>query len=86
MVESRSPKPKVVGSSPAIRADKIKMNKVKNFILESVDEMKNKVTWSSSAELQNNTILVLIASLIFALLIGVMDTVFKKIMEVIYNL
>jgi preprotein translocase subunit SecE len=62
------------------------MNKVKNFILESVDEMKNKVTWSSAAELQNNTVLVLVASLIFALLIGVMDTAFKKLMEVIYNL
>jgi preprotein translocase subunit SecE len=62
------------------------MNKVKNFILESVDEMKNKVTWPSGAELQNNTVLVLVASLIFALIIGVMDTAFKKLMEVIYNL
>lgn len=62
------------------------MNKIKAFISESVDEMRTKVTWSSNAELHNNTVLVLVASLIFALVIGGMDTVFKKIMEVIYNL
>ncbi|MFN4000500.1 preprotein translocase subunit SecE [Algoriphagus sp.] len=46
---------------------------VKNFVIESIDEMKNKVTWPSYSFLQNSAVLVLVASLIFALVIGVID-------------
>jgi preprotein translocase subunit SecE len=53
------------------------MDKVKTYITESWDEIKNKVTWSKYRELQDSAILVLIASSIFAVVIGAMDWVFK---------
>ena len=66
--------------------DSSSMKKLITFFEGSYDEIKNKVTWPPYAELQSNTALVLVASLIFALLIGVMDFVFKNGMEVIYSL
>ena len=45
-----------------------------------------KVSWPSGSDLNNQTILVLVASLIFALLIGLMDFAFESSMKVFYNL
>jgi preprotein translocase subunit SecE len=53
------------------------MQRIKNYILESIDEVKNKVTWSKFNELQSSAILVLVASLIFALVIWVFDMSFQ---------
>ena len=61
------------------------MNKLIDFIKASYDEMKNKVTWSKYSELQRSSVLVLVASLIFALLIGVMDLAFENAMTWFYN-
>lgn len=46
------------------------ITKVRNFLAESYDELVHKVTWLKYSTLQNQTILVLVASLIFALIIG----------------
>ena len=61
------------------------MQKIKKFILESVEEMRHKVTWPKFNELQSSSILVLVASLIFALIIGVIDFAFENSMEWFYN-
>jgi len=61
------------------------MNKLKNYIAESWDEIKNKVTWSKYSELQGSAILVLVASTIFALIIGAMDWVFKSGIQWFYR-
>ncbi len=61
------------------------MNKLIEFIKASYDEMTNKVTWSKYGELQRSSVLVLVASLIFALLIGVMDLAFENAMTWFYN-
>lgn len=61
------------------------MQKLRTYVLESTEEMKNKVTWPSYKSLQNSSILVLVASLIFALLIGLIDTVFKNGLEWFYQ-
>jgi len=53
------------------------MQKIGNYFAESWDEIKNKVSWSSYSELQGSAILVLVASTIFALVIGAMDWMFK---------
>ncbi len=53
------------------------MEKLQTYIAESWDEIKNKVTWSKYSELQSSAILVLVASTIFALVIGAIDWVFK---------
>ncbi len=61
------------------------MSKLKSFILESYDEMMHKVSWPKYSDLQSSSVLVLVASVIFALLIGVIDLGFDNIMEWIYN-
>jgi preprotein translocase subunit SecE len=61
------------------------MQKVKTYFLESWEELKNKVTWSTFKELQSSAILVLVASTIFALVIGAMDWVFKTGLEWFYR-
>ena len=62
------------------------MSKIKAFITESYDEMRLKVSWPKYAELQNSAVLVLVASLIFALLIGVIDLAFDNALQWFYNL
>lgn len=59
---------------------------LKNFVLESYDEMINKVTWPKYSFLQNSAVLVLVASLIFALFIGAVDLGFENIMNWFYDL
>jgi preprotein translocase subunit SecE len=61
------------------------MQKVKTYFLESWEELKNKVTWSSFKELQGSAILVLVASAIFALVIGAMDWIFRTGLEWFYR-
>jgi len=61
------------------------MNNLVEFVRASYDEMKNKVTWPSYSSLQRSSVLVLIASLIFALLIGVIDLGFENTMTWFYN-
>ena len=61
------------------------MNKLTTYIAESWDEIKNKVTWSKYSELQGSAILVLVASAIFAMVIGTMDWVFKSGIQWFYR-
>ena len=61
------------------------MNKIRAYISESVTEMRYKVSWPKYSELQASSILVLVASLIFALLIGVMDLAFDNAMTWFYQ-
>lgn len=59
---------------------------LKNFVLEAYDEMVNKVTWPKFTFLQNSAVLVLVASLIFALFIGAIDLGFENTMKWFYDL
>jgi preprotein translocase subunit SecE len=61
------------------------MQKVKTYFLESWEELKNKVSWSSFKELQGSAILVLVASTIFALVIGAIDWMFRTGLEWFYR-
>ena len=49
------------------------MAKIGTYIQESADELFNKVSWPTWPELQSSSVIVLLASVIFALLIFVMD-------------
>lgn len=61
------------------------MNKVKDYIMDSIDEIRNKVTWPKFNELQSSAILVLVASLIFAIVIGAIDVSFKELLTRFYK-
>ena len=56
------------------------------YIKESADDLKNKVSWPSWKELQSSSIVVAIASLIIALIVYVMDLSFRNVLEVLYSL
>jgi len=60
--------------------------KIKTYFSESYNELVHKVTWPTWAELQNSSIVVMIASLIFALIIFAMDISFENIMGFVYGL
>jgi preprotein translocase subunit SecE len=61
------------------------MAKVVQFIKESYEEMTQKVTWPTWGELQNSTVLVLVASAIISLIIFAMDKGANYILETFYN-
>jgi len=61
------------------------MERLKLYIIESYNELVNKVTWPSWQSLQSSTILVLIASLIIAIVIFAMDLVSRQTLELIYG-
>jgi preprotein translocase subunit SecE len=49
------------------------VSKIREYINETVNEMVHNVTWPTWKELQSNTIIVVIASVIISLFIFVMD-------------
>jgi len=60
--------------------------KLTRYISDSYNELVHKVTWPTWSELQNSSIVVMIASLIIAVVIFAMDFTFEKIMGFIYSL
>ncbi|MBI3143300.1 MAG: preprotein translocase subunit SecE [Bacteroidetes bacterium] len=62
------------------------MNKVIDSIKLSFDELRHKVTWPSWDELQESSVVTLVASLIIALLVFGMDVVFEFLMKIVYDL
>ncbi|MCK0114487.1 MULTISPECIES: preprotein translocase subunit SecE [Gelidibacter] len=56
-----------------------------NYISESFSELKNNVTWPTWAEAQRLTIVVAVFSIIFALAIWGVDTVFSGVIETYFD-
>jgi|TARA_Y100000385_G_scaffold286784_1_gene349512 preprotein translocase subunit SecE len=65
-----------VGSNPTARAKRNKMAKIKEYFSETATEMLHRVTWPTWRELQSNTIIVVVASVLISLAIFVMDFAF----------
>jgi len=61
------------------------MDKVKNYIQESYVELTEKVTWPSLQELQKSAVIVLIASMLIALILLVMDLAANRTLEMFYD-
>lgn len=51
------------------------MNKLREYIKLSTDELVNKVSWPTWEDLQESTIIVMVASLLIALVIYAIDIV-----------
>lgn len=62
------------------------MNKVRTYINEVSDELLHKVTWPTWTELQESAIIVMIATVIFAVIVFGMDFAFQKGMEKLYEI
>lgn len=59
--------------------------KIKLYFNEVYKELVQKVSWPTWKELQSSAITVMIASAIIALMIFLIDLVFKNAMQVIYE-
>ena len=64
----------------------VKMRKFINYVKESYVELTKKVTWPTWDKLQSSAIVVMVASVIFAVVIFAMDFVIEAAMKFIYTL
>jgi preprotein translocase subunit SecE len=62
------------------------MKRIVNYLKESYNELVHKVTWPTWNDLKSSALVVMVASLIFALIVFAMDTTFQKILEGVYKL
>ena len=63
----------------------VKMRRFINYLKESYAEMTRKVSWPTWDKLQNSAIVVMVASVIFAIVIFAMDFCFQHLMSAIYT-
>jgi len=61
------------------------MNKITTFFRESYRELLEKVSWPTWSELQQSTVIVLVATLITTLLVWLMDVIASSILHLIYS-
>lgn len=56
------------------------------YVKDSFQELVQKVSWPSVSQLRNSAIVVMVASLLFAIVIVAMDQSFELIMKTVYGL
>lgn len=60
-------------------------SKLRNTIKVTYDELVHKVTWPTWDELQASAVITLVASLIFAFVVFLMDSAFENIFKLLYK-
>ena len=60
--------------------------KLAESLKESYNELVNKVVWPTRKELAQSSVVVLVASIILALIVLLMDQCFEHLMTLIYSL
>jgi preprotein translocase subunit SecE len=62
------------------------VNKISNYFKESYHELLQKVTWPSWSQLQQSTVIVLVATVIITAMVWVMDFSSNQLLKLIYSL
>jgi preprotein translocase subunit SecE len=62
------------------------MEKLREIWRTTLDELMNKVSWPTFEELRSSTFIVLVASLIFAITIYIIDLSFGFVTNTLYDL
>jgi preprotein translocase subunit SecE len=62
------------------------MNKVTTYFRDSYRELVEKVTWPSWQELQQSTVIVLVATIIITGIVWLMDFSSNQVLKLIYSL
>ena len=60
--------------------------KIKLYFEEAYNELVHKVSWPTWKELQNSAFIVMVASIIIACIIFLIDFSFRNIMEFVYGI
>ena len=61
------------------------MNKITGYLKDSYKELTEKVSWPSWTQLQQSTMIVLVATLVITALVSLMDFVAGGALKFIYN-
>jgi preprotein translocase subunit SecE len=61
------------------------MNKVTTYFSESYQELMKKVSWPSWTQLQQSTVIVLIATVVITAVVWVMDLASNSFLKLIYS-
>lgn len=80
--EQHVPAPEAV---EALDEKKNPLARLYDFVKASYVEMTEHVTWPSVKELRNSTLLVLVATAIFTLMIFGTDTLWRELLNLIYG-
>jgi preprotein translocase subunit SecE len=62
------------------------MNKITTFFRESYRELMEKVTWPTWPQLQQSTVIVLVATILITLLVWIMDFASSSVLHFTYSL
>jgi preprotein translocase subunit SecE len=62
------------------------MNKITTYFKESYIELLEKVTWPSWMQLQQSTVIVLVATVIITAMVWIMDFSSNQLLKLIYSL
>jgi len=62
------------------------MNKISNHFRESYKELMEKVTWPTWNQLQQSTMIVIVATLVITALVSVMDLGINAVLKFVYNI
>ncbi len=62
------------------------MNKISTYFKDSYHELVEKVTWPTWGQLQQSTVIVLVATVIITLMVSVMDLGSNQLLKLIYSL
>jgi preprotein translocase subunit SecE len=62
------------------------MNKISTYFKESYHELVEKVSWPTWLQLQQSTVIVLVATVIITAMVWVMDFSSNQLLKLIYSL
>jgi preprotein translocase subunit SecE len=62
------------------------MNKISTYAKESYKEMAEKVTWPTWIQLQQSTLIVLVATLLITVMVFLMDITSKGVLNLVYSI
>jgi preprotein translocase subunit SecE len=61
------------------------MNKISTYFRESYKELLEKVSWPTWNELQQSTVIVLVATLLITLIVWIMDVISSSVLHLVYS-
>lgn len=62
------------------------MNKISTYFRESYQELVEKVTWPTWLQLQQSTVIVLVATILITIMVLLMDTGSNQLLKLLYSL
>ncbi|MDA3910687.1 MAG: preprotein translocase subunit SecE [Bacteroidales bacterium] len=62
------------------------MANIKSYLRGTYEELVHKVSWPTWSDLQSSAIVVMVASVIIALIVYLMDVSFRNLLELIYSI